>query len=130
FSSWHLSLQDEVQSAYPELFGWNVGDGVNFDAEARAGKAGNLDRCASWAVLTKHSLIDCVHLLELVHVDQIHVAAQDVIQIGTGSRKDGFDVAQNLFGLTLHIRADELARRRVHAALSGNKDQTIESDAG
>ena len=73
--------------------------------------------------------VDGVHLLEFLHVDQEHAAAQHVLQIGAARLQDRLQVLQALLGLRLDVGAGQLAGRRIGRALPGDEDETFEAHA-
>src|SRR5687767_13495452 len=118
--------------AIGQLYGGlrDVGNAVNFDPQSVPGQARGLDGSTGRTVIAEHPLIDPVHALELLHVEQEHAAAQHVLKIRAAGAQDGLDVFQALLGLYFDVGAREHPRCRIGGALARDEDQTLEIHSG
>ena len=80
-------------------------------------------------MLAEHPRVDRVHLLEFLHVDQEHAAAQYVLQIGSGRLEDRLQVLQALPCLRRDVGAGLLPRCGIGGALAGDENEFLEADA-
>jgi len=80
-------------------------------------------------VRAEHARVDRVHLLKLAHVEKEHAAAQDVLQARACRLEDRLHVFQALLGLRGDVGADQLTRRWIGRALTGDENKTLESHA-
>ena len=80
-------------------------------------------------MLAEHALIHGVHLLEFLHVDEEHAAAQRVLQVAARRLENGLHVLEALLRLRGGIGADDFSGGRIGRALAGDEDEAFEAHA-
>ena len=77
----------------------------------------------------EHARVDRIHSRELPHVEEKDAAAQHVLEVGAGRFENGLDIPETLLGLNVDVLPGQRAGGRIGGALTGDEDETIESDA-
>ena len=80
-------------------------------------------------MLAEHAGVDPVHLLELLHVQKEHAAAQNMLEVRAARLENRAEVLKALLGLCFDVGARQFAGGRVSGTLARDENEAIEGHA-
>lgn len=105
--------------------------GDEFDLHARAERQTRHCNCRTGRIrCTEGRRVDAVHRREIIHIDQIHIHLDHVIERPAGSCKDGCEIGEHLACLLRHVTVEKFPCRGIDRCLAGQEQRLVGTNRG